>query len=101
MVVRSNKQKIKQFALEKKKLVIAIGGNAILRNEQRGTFEEQAKNISNTAKSIVSIILDQDKYKVVAITHGNGPQVGNIAIQQSAADHIIPAQPMHILNAMT
>jgi carbamate kinase len=101
MVVRSNRQKIKQFALEKKKLVIAIGGNAILRNEQRGTFEEQAKNISNTAKSIVSIILDQHKYKVVAITHGNGPQVGNIAIQQSAADHIIPAQPMHILNAMT
>src|SRR5205823_13092231 len=49
----------------------------------------------------VSISLDQHNYKVIAITHGNGPQVGNIAIQQSEADHIIPAQPMHIMNAMT
>jgi carbamate kinase len=92
---------MKQFILEQKKVVVAIGGNSILRNEQIGTFEEQAKNVSNTAKSIVSIILDQRNYKVVAIAHGNGPQVGNIAIQQSEADHIIPAQPMHILNAMT
>jgi hypothetical protein len=69
MVVRSNRQKIKQFALEKKKLVVAIGGNAILRNKQMGTFEEQARNVLNTGKSNVSIILDQHNYKVVAVTH--------------------------------
>lgn len=60
MVVRDNRQKIKQFALEKKKLVVvAIRGNAILRNEEMGTFEEQARNVLNIAKSIVSIILDR------------------------------------------
>jgi len=85
----------------KKKVVIAIGGNAILKSEQSGTFEEQFRNISITATRIVSIIFGIHNLEIVAVTHGNGPQVGNIAMQQDEADHGIPKQPMHILTAMT
>jgi carbamate kinase len=98
---QTQRQESKSFEQEQKKVVVAIGGNAILQSEQVGTFEEQYKNISDTAKCIVSVILGQNKYKIVAITHGNGPQVGNIAVQQDEAGHRIPAQPMHVLNAMT
>jgi carbamate kinase len=86
---------------KKKRVVIAIGGNAILQAEQSGTFEEQFKNISLTANRIVSIIFGIHDFKIVALTHGNGPQVGNIAMQQDEANHGIPKQPMHILTAMT
>jgi carbamate kinase len=101
MVPVGQRQETKPFEREQKKVVIAIGGNAILRNEQTGTFEEQYKNISDTAKGIVSIILGEHSHTIVAIIHGNGPQVGNIAVQQDEAHHGIPGQPMHILNAMT
>jgi carbamate kinase len=101
MVPVGQRQETRQFEKEQKKVVVAIGGNAILQSEQMGTFEEQYNNISNTAKCIVSIILGQRNHKIVAITHGNGPQVGNIAVQQDEPGHRIPAQPMHVLNAMT
>jgi carbamate kinase len=85
----------------KKKVVIAIGGNAILKSEQSGTFEEQFRNIAITATHIVSIIFGIHNLEIVAVTHGNGPQVGNIAMQQDEADNGIPKQPMHIITAMT
>ena len=100
-VNQRQRQETKQFEKEQKKVVIAIGGNAILQSEQTGTFEEQYINISNTAKCIVSVILGQSDHKIVAITHGNGPQVGNIAVQQDEPGIRIPGQPMHVLNAMT
>src|SRR5713226_7797677 len=100
-VNQRQRQETKQFEKEQKKVVVAIGGNAILQSEQTGTFEEQYINISNTAKCIVSVILRQSDHKIVAITHGNGPQVGNIAVQQDEPGNRIPAQPMHVLNAMT
>jgi len=65
-----------------KKIVIAIGGNAILQKDQIGTYEEQQENIKKTAKGIASIVLGEHLYKVSAITHGNGPQVGNLLLQQ-------------------
>lgn len=101
MVLVRQRQQTRQSENVQKRVVIAIGGNAISQSDQDGTFEEQSKNISNTAKSIVSIMLQQRNHKIVAITHGNGPQVGNIAVQQDEARHKIPSQPMHVLNAMT
>ena len=65
-----------------KKIVIALGGNAILQKDQIGTHEEQQENIKKTAKSIASVVLGTHRYKVSAITHGNGPQVGNLLLQQ-------------------
>ncbi|WP_297092945.1 carbamate kinase [Thermococcus sp.] len=84
-----------------KRVVIALGGNAILQRGQKGTYEEQMANVMKTAKQIVDIILDGD-YEVV-ITHGNGPQVGALLLHMDAgqAAHGIPAQPMDVAGAMT
>ncbi|AIF70377.1 carbamate kinase [Palaeococcus pacificus DY20341] len=84
----------------RKRVVIALGGNAILQRGQKGTYEEQMENVKKTAKQIVDIILNND-YEVV-ITHGNGPQVGALLLQHDAGQtHGIPAQPMDVCGAMT
>lgn len=84
-----------------RRVVIALGGNAILQRGQKGTYEEQMTNVMKTAKQIVDIILDGD-YEVV-ITHGNGPQVGALLLHMDAGQsvHGIPAQPMDVAGAMT
>jgi len=84
----------------KKKIVIAIGGNAILQKDQIGTYEEQRENIKKTAKNIASIVLGKHQYKISAITHGNGPQVGNMLLQQEFTMNV-PSLPMHAVVAMT
>ncbi|WP_297476370.1 carbamate kinase [Thermococcus sp.] len=83
-----------------KRVVIALGGNAILQRGQRGTYGEQMENVTKTAKQIVDII--EKGYEVV-ITHGNGPQVGALLLHMDAgqAVHGIPAQPMDVAGAMT
>ena len=85
----------------RKRVVIALGGNAILQRGQKGTYEEQMENVKKTAKQIVDIILDNE-YEVV-ITHGNGPQVGALLLQQDAGEHVhgIPAQPMDVCGGMS
>ncbi len=59
----------------KKIIVIALGGNALIREGERGTIHEQ---FSNTQKSIVGIVHCIKKGFEVVITHGNGPQVGDM-----------------------
>jgi carbamate kinase len=78
--------------------VVALGGNAIKRAEERGTAEEQFRNVRETCKHILAII--KKGYKVV-ITHGNGPQAGNLLIQQEEASKNVPPQPLDIVGAMT
>jgi carbamate kinase len=85
----------------KKKVVIAIGGNAILENGQSGSFDEQFQNITRTSKKIVSIVKNAHDFEIVGLTHGNGPQVGIMALQQDATGDKLPRQPMHVLIAMT
>jgi len=63
---------------EKKLVVVALGGNAILQPGQRGTFEEQMKNVHLTCEQLAHMV-ESGKYKIV-VTHGNGPQVGNILL---------------------
>ncbi len=58
--------------------VIALGGNALTREDQRGTLEEQYANARTMAKSVRSLL--RKGWKII-IVHGNGPQVGNLAIQ--------------------
>jgi carbamate kinase (EC 2.7.2.2) len=80
-----------------KKVVIALGGNAIQSGD--GTAESQQKAISNTVAQLVEII--KLGYQV-AITHGNGPQVGNILLQQIKADSKqTPAMPLDTCGAMS
>ncbi len=79
-------------------LTIALGGNALLQYGQKGTFEEQLANARLTAKQIVELI--KRGYKVV-ITHGNGPQVGAILLQQEAGSSQVPAMPLYACGAMS
>lgn len=79
-----------------KKVVVALGGNAILQAGQEGTFETQYNNIKGTAKYLAKLI--KDGYDLV-IMHGNGPQVGNILLQNEEAKDIVPAQPLDALSA--
>ncbi|MGH2678212.1 MAG: carbamate kinase, partial [Actinomycetota bacterium] len=79
-------------------VVIALGGNVLTAEGQAGTYEEQEANARTMARSVARII-DAD-WRVV-ITHGNGPQVGNLAIQQEEGTEMVPAQPLFVLGAMT
>ncbi|MDI6825225.1 MAG: carbamate kinase [Bacillota bacterium] len=76
-------------------VVIALGGNAILQPGQRGTAEEQLENVRATCRQVVTLL--EEGYRIV-LTHGNGPQVGNIIIQNQATN-AVPAMPMDICGA--
>jgi carbamate kinase len=82
----------------KKRVMVALGGNAIKQPDERGTFKEQMRNVETAAVQIAAIARNGHE---IAITHGNGPQVGNLAIQQEQAAHMVPEQPLVVLGAMT
>lgn len=79
-------------------VVVALGGNAILRRGEKGTFEEQYKNICDTVQRIADLV--QGGYKVV-ITHGNGPQVGATLLRHEAAKSIVPPFPLDVCGSET
>lgn len=80
-----------------KKIVVALGGNAILSDV--ATAEAQKESLRETSEQLVDFIKDGHK---LIITHGNGPQVGNLLLQQSAADsEKNPAMPLDTCVAMT
>ncbi|MXW96235.1 MAG: carbamate kinase [Acidimicrobiaceae bacterium] len=78
--------------------ILALGGNALIREDQRGTLEEQYANALAMALSVRSLIR---KGWNVVIVHGNGPQVGNLAIQHEGSTDLVPALPLFTLGAMT
>ncbi|OFX46071.1 MAG: carbamate kinase [Bacteroidetes bacterium GWA2_30_7] len=82
----------------KKLAVVALGGNALLMAGQKGTIDEQEENVYNTCKHILELI--KQDYNLV-ITHGNGPQVGNILLQNNAGAQVygIPEMPLDICGA--
>jgi carbamate kinase len=77
---------------------VALGGNAITRSGQSGTFDEQRANVRAMAATVCA--MRAAGWRVVLV-HGNGPQVGNLAIQQDEAVHRVPRMPMFVLDAMT
>jgi carbamate kinase len=81
-----------------KKIVIALGGNAIKQRDQKGSAEEQFENVRRSCAHLVRII--KMGYRVI-LTHGNGPQVGNLLIQQEEGKKLVPPQPLDICGAMT
>jgi len=82
---------------EKKVTVIALGGNAILQPGQRGTFAEQMKNVETTCQQLAQMV-ESGKYKII-ITHGNGPQVGNILLQNETAKDVAAPMPLYVCGA--
>ena len=83
----------------KKLAVIAFGGNALLRGGQKGTCQEQMQNVADTCQSLLPFL--KQGYNLV-IGHGNGPQVGNVLLQNAAGEKEgIPAMPMDVCGAET
>ncbi|MDX9882721.1 MAG: carbamate kinase [Prolixibacteraceae bacterium] len=71
--------------------VIALGGNALLRGNETGTIEQQETNTADTLENLVYLI--KEGYDLV-ITHGNGPQVGNILMRNDAGEQLYHIAPM-------
>ena len=84
--------------MAKKTTVLAIGGNAVNKPGEAATAENMRENITNTTDYLSEMIMKD--YDLV-ITHGNGPQVGNILIQQDMAKDIIPPFPIDVNDAQT
>ncbi len=76
-----------------KTLVVALGGNAFLKPGQKGTAREQMKNIENVMEHVVGLL--KKGYRLV-LTFGNGPQVGNILLQQEKASMFVPKMPLYV-----
>lgn len=83
---------------QKKIAVVAFGGNALLPETQAGTFEEQQANADAAAASIIGI--SQNGYDVILV-HGNGPQVGQVLVQNEESAEKVPMQPLDACVAAT
>lgn len=74
-----------------KLIVVALGGNALLRSNQKGTYKEQIENVTETCEALMSFVKNGDN---LIIGHGNGPQVGNVMLQHEAGAKMFEVQPM-------
>jgi carbamate kinase len=80
------------------RIVIAIGGNAITQEGQRGTWDEQRANARVVARELVQL---KRRGHEIVLTHGNGPQVGALYLQHDLAAGHAPPLPLDALVAMT
>jgi carbamate kinase len=78
--------------------VLALGGNAILQRNQKGTFQEQYENVSSTTAQIAALV--SDGFRIV-IVHGNGPQIGATVIRHEMSQTKVPPLPLHACGAET
>ncbi len=76
-----------------KLVVVALGGNALLRSNQKGTYQEQIANVTETCQALVDFLKRGNR---LIIGHGNGPQVGNVMLQHEAGlkNFDLPSMPM-------
>ncbi len=81
---------------EKPVMLVALGGNALIRKGQEGSIEEQFRNLRVPLSQVARLSRD---YRII-LTHGNGPQVGNLLLQQECCD-ALPRLPLEILVAQT
>jgi carbamate kinase len=78
--------------------IVAFGGNVLTADGQKGTIEQQRQAACQTCSKLMSIV--ERGYELV-ITHGNGPQVGNLLIQGDMTKQVIPEMPLDVLVAQT
>jgi len=79
-------------------ILVAIGGNSLIRTGEKGTFSEQSANARRTASAVVGLI--REGYQLV-ITHGNGPQVGADLLRSERASDQVPGLPLDVCGAAT
>ena len=77
-------------------LLVALGGNAMVRKGQSGTLDEQLDNLRVPVLQIAKLARDHR----IIVTHGNGPQVGSLLLQQECCDHV-PHMPLEVLVAQS
>lgn len=75
----------------KKLAVVALGGNALLRDNEKGTIEQQELHTAETMENLIFLL--KEGYNLI-ITHGNGPQVGNILMRNDAGEQVYGIAPM-------
>jgi carbamate kinase len=80
------------------RLVMAIGGNAILPAKGEGDFASQRRRIGEVCRVLADLVEEGHE---LAVTHGNGPQVGNLLLQNEEARSLVPALPLDVLVAQT
>ncbi|HLD78715.1 MAG TPA: carbamate kinase, partial [archaeon] len=78
-------------------VVVALGGNALIRPGQRGSYPEQVRNLERVVPHLAKLA----RTRRLVLTHGNGPQVGDLLLQQEAAKRSVPALPLHAAVAMS
>ena len=79
------------------RIVIALGGNALLLNGERRDYETQVKHAYDALNSLAEVIEKED----VIITHGNGPQVGDIFLRNQDVQDMPPGMPLHACGGMS
>lgn len=79
-------------------MLVSLGGNAILKHTDKGTAEEQFFNTAKTSQVLVNML--KDNYHIV-LTHGNGPQVGDILLAYDISKNTIPPMPLDVCVAQT
>ena len=84
--------------VQKTNMLVSLGGNAILKHTEKGTAKEQYENIKRTCEYIVEMILEDYH---IALTHGNGPQVGDILLAYDCAKDILPPMPLDVCGAQS
>ena len=80
------------------KLVLALGGNALIRPGEPGTLEEQYSRISQAMAPTADLVTAGF---ASVITHGNGPMVGHLLLQMECARAVVPPMPLYISDADT
>ena len=78
------------------RIAVALGGNAMIRRGESGTIEVQRHNLVAAADAIAAIARDG---REIVLTHGNGPQVGFLAIEAEVAAEVVPPLPLDVLGA--
>src|SRR3989454_2631773 len=78
------------------KLVVAIGGNALLPPGESSDVAAQRRRIETTSARLADLLKEGHD---VVLTHGNGPQVGNILLQNEESRHVVPAMPLDVCGA--
>ncbi len=81
-----------------KTILLAVGGNSLIRAGEKGTIAEQLANARRTAREVVGLI--RDGYRIV-LTHGNGPQVGAALLRSEAGSTQVPGLPLDVCDAAT